>query len=410
MAVGDGFQGEIYPVKGIKLAAVAGHVRYANRLDLVLIELPASATTAGVFTQNRFCAPPVTMAKAHLAETSTRYLLINTGNANAGTGAAGMSAAGQCCQALAELTGVKKSAVLPFSTGVIGEPLPVARITSALPNLIDSLGPDNWQLAARGIMTTDTRPKLVSERIEIDGSTVTITGMAKGAGMLKPNMATMLSYVFTDATIDKNALQAFLTTAVNQSFNRLTVDGDTSTNDCCVLVASGQSGVELRAANAGTADSDHSDKFVAALNRVFQTLAIDIVRDAEGASKFITIVVKNGKTSAECLQVAYAIAESPLVKTAFFASDPNWGRILAAIGRSGIADLDIDKVAVFLGEVQIVASGCRHVDYTEARGQQVMSRDEITVTVDLSRGSCHETVWTSDLSHDYVRINAEYRS
>jgi len=405
MAVGEGFHGGIYPVAGIRLAAVASHIRYANRLDLVLIELNEQATTAGVFTQNRFCAPPVTLAKQHLATSASRFFLINTGNANAGTGAKGLAAAKRCCEGLAALANVSIESVLPFSTGVIGEPLPVEKLLLGLPNAFAELSTSNWQAAARGIMTTDTRPKLVSERIQINGENVTITGFAKGAGMLKPNMATMLSYVFTDAVIAAPRLQELLKAAVNRSFNRLTIDGDTSTNDSCMLVATGCSNVVIE-----EADVTGMQQFADALNKVFQTLAIDVVKDAEGASKFITIEVIQGKDSEECLRVAYAIAESPLVKTAFFASDPNWGRILAAIGRSGISDLDIDKVAVYLGSSQIVANGCRFAGYTEAQGKSVMVKPEITVRVELARGSSAETVWTSDLSYDYVRINADYRS
>ena len=405
MAVGEGFQGEIYPVAGIRLAAVASHIRYANRLDLVLIELNKQATTAGVFTQNRFCAPPVTLAKQHLATSPSRFFLINTGNANAGTGVDGLLAAKRCCEDLAALANVSIESVLPFSTGVIGEPLPVEKLLLGLPNAFAELSTSNWQAAARGIMTTDTRPKLVSERIQINGENVTITGFAKGAGMLKPNMATMLSYVFTDAVIAAPRLQELLKAAVNRSFNRLTIDGDTSTNDSCMLVATGCSNVVIE-----EADVTGMQQFADALNKVFQTLAIDVVKDAEGASKFITIEVIQGKDSEECLRVAYAIAESPLVKTAFFASDPNWGRILAAIGRSGISDLDIDKVAVYLGSSQIVANGCRFAGYTEAQGKSVMVKPGITVRVELARGSSAETVWTSDLSYDYVRINADYRS
>ncbi len=405
MAVGEGFQGEIYPVAGIRLAAVASHIRYANRLDLVLIELNKQATTAGVFTQNRFCAPPVTLAKQHLATSPSRFFLINTGNANAGTGVDGLLAAKRCCEELAALANVSIESVLPFSTGVIGEPLPVEKLLLGLPNAFAELSTSNWQAAARGIMTTDTRPKLVSERIQINGENVTITGFAKGAGMLKPNMATMLSYVFTDAVIAAPRLHELLKAAVNRSFNRLTIDGDTSTNDSCMLVATGCSNVVIE-----EADVTGMQQFADALNKVFQTLAVDVVKDAEGASKFITIEVIQGKDSEECLRVAYAIAESPLVKTAFFASDPNWGRILAAIGRSGISDLDIDKVAVYLGSSQIVANGCRFAGYTEAQGKSVMVKPGITVRVELARGSSAETVWTSDLSYDYVRINADYRS
>lgn len=405
MAVGKGFQGDIYPVKGVRLAAVASHVRYANRLDLVLIELNIEATTAGVFTQNRFCAPPVKLAMEHLRLATSKFFLINTGNANAGTGAPGRQAALECCAALAALTGAPVTSVLPFSTGVIGEPLPIAKIIAGLPGAYAELSEQNWQSAARGIMTTDTRPKLVSEQIDCAGERVTITGFAKGAGMLKPNMATLLSFVFTDAIIAKPLLQQLLGAAVNQSFNRLTVDGDTSTNDSCMLVATGCSGVKISQTN-----NKILKQFTDVLNRVFQTLAIEIIKDAEGASKFITIEVLQGSSSEECLRVAYAIAESPLVKTAIFASDPNWGRILAAIGRSGVEDLDIDKVSVFLGTVQVVANGSRFPEYTEELGQAVMAETSITVRVELARGNVQETVWTSDLSHDYVRINADYRS
>jgi len=405
MAVGEGFQGDIFPVAGIKLAAVASHIRYANRLDLVLIELNEDANSVGVFTQNRFCAPPVSLARKHLVESAPRYFLINTGNANAGTGSDGMAAALRCCEGLAELAHVEMEKVIPFSTGVIGEALPVDKLLRGLPAAYAELSVDNWQAAARGIMTTDTRPKLVSERVTIAGELVTITGFAKGAGMIKPNMATLLAYVFTDAKINKALLQDMLNNVVNRSFNRLTVDGDTSTNDSCMLVATGCSNVEITSLQAAEAEI-----FLAALNRVYQTLAIDIVRDAEGASKFITIEICQGKSSTECLQIAYAIAESPLVKTAFFASDPNWGRILAAIGRAGVNDLDVEKISVFLDEQQIVANGGVFADYTEAAGQAVMSQDEITIKVELARGNCSETVWTSDLSLDYVRINADYRS
>lgn len=405
MAVGEGFQGDIHPVKGIRLAAVASHVRYPNRLDLVLIELNNEATTAGVFTQNRFCAPPVKLAKEHLGLTASKYLLVNTGNANAGTGDLGRKAAQDCCIALAALTKSPVASILPFSTGVIGEQLPIAKIIGGLPKAYAELSDQNWQIAARGIMTTDTRPKLVSERIDCGGELVTITGFAKGAGMLKPNMATLLSYVFTDASIAKPLLQQLLGAAVNQSFNRLTVDGDTSTNDSCVLVATGCSGVQITEKN-----SKILGPFTVALNKVFRTLAMEIIKDAEGASKFITIEVSEGSSSEQCLRVAYAIAESPLVKTAIFASDPNWGRILAAIGRSGAEDLDIDRISVFLGSAQIVAYGSRYSGYTEEQGQAVMSGDSITVRVKLARGKVQETVWTSDLSLDYVRINADYRS
>ncbi len=405
MAVGEAFQGHIHPVAGVRLATVASHIRYADRLDLVLVELAESAETVGVFTRNRFCAPPVELARAHLTATTARYFVINTGNANAGTGSAGRQAAETCCAALAELAGVPVAAVLPFSTGVIGETLPVTKVINGINAAFAVFSEDGWAQAARGIMTTDTRPKLVSERLTIGGKSVTLSGFAKGAGMIKPNMATMLSFVFTDARIERSLLQQMLNRVVNRSFNRITVDGDTSTNDSCMLTATGCGELTL-----SSLDSTEAIAFMQALDRLCRMLAIAIIQDAEGATKFITIDVNSGRSSEECLHVAYAIAESPLVKTAFFASDPNWGRILAAIGRAGIDDLNIEAIAVYLGEHQIVANGARYSGYTEAQGKAVMAQEAITVRVELARGDCNETVWTSDLSHDYVRINAEYRS
>lgn len=405
MAVGESLKGSVYPVAGVRLAAVASHIRYADRLDLVLVELSERATTAGVFTQNRFCAPPVELARESLARERPRYFLINTGNANAGTGDAGMQAARRCCETLAAQAGVVPAAVLPFSTGVIGETLPVNKIVDGIRVALPQLDESHWEAAARGIMTTDTRPKLISEHLVIDGQAVTISGFAKGAGMIKPNMATMLGFIFTDAVIAQDLLREMLDKLVNRSFNRMTVDGDTSTNDSCMLVATGCGELTVESLEEPAAVT-----LLGALDRVFRTLAMEIIRDAEGATKFITIEVNGGASSDECLRVAYTIAESPLVKTAFFASDPNWGRILAAIGRAGIDDLDIDSVAVFLGASQIVANGCRYEGYTEAQGQAAMRPDTIKVRVELDRGQHGETVWTSDLSLDYVRINAEYRS
>ncbi len=397
---------DLIDVAGVRVAAVASHVRYANRLDLVLMELAPGSTSAGVFTQNAFCAAPVHVARDHLKSSlgSVRYLLINTGNANAGTGKVGVEDALACCDALASAVGIKRHEILPFSTGVIGEKLPVHKIAAGIPSALESLGND-WLNAAKGIMTTDTCPKARSTTVQIAGKTVVITGMSKGAGMIKPNMATMLSFVFTDAKIDQATLQSLLQGAVDQSFNRITVDGDTSTNDCCVLSATGQSGIEITKHNA----SDFA-VFESALRALVQELAKDIIRDAEGAKKFVTVDIKGGATSKECLLVAYAISESPLVKTALSASDPNWGRILAAVGRAGIDGLDVDKIDMYLGDVCIVTGGMLAPDYTEAQGQAQMNQEQIFITVDLNRGEARETVWTSDLSEEYVRINASYRS
>lgn len=403
MAVGKQNSVQCAPVKGVRLAAVAAGIRYAERLDLVLIELAEGSQVAGVFTQNAFCAAPVQVAKQHLQQSAPRYLLINTGNANAGTGTPGLEAARNSCAALAQLTGVDPAQVLPFSTGVIGERLPTDRLVAGLPAALDALDAGNWELAARGIMTTDTRPKCSSGTVEIGGQTVTLSGIAKGAGMIKPNMATMLAYVFTDAGISHVNLQSLLTAAVDKSFNRITVDGDTSTNDCCILVATGESAVQV--------DTEADLRaFSEVLQSLCQDLATQLIRDAEGATKFITIDIRGGATQQECLQVGYAIAESPLVKTAFFASDPNWGRILAAIGRAGLDNLDIAGVSIRLGETMLVEDGGLADGYTEADGQAEMARDEITISVDLNRGAFQEVLWTSDLSNDYVRINAEYRT
>lgn len=398
MAVGETFKGDIHPIPGVRLAAVESGIRYRNRLDLVMVEIAAGASVAGVFTQNAFCAAPVSVARKNLDVRDSRYFLINTGNANAGTGEQGALDALRCCQSLADIASVDISEVLPFSTGVIGERLPVEKIIAGIPDAFTSLDESAWEQAARGIMTTDTRPKLVSRKIDVEGKSVSITGIAKGAGMIKPNMATMLAYVCTDAAIPRQQLQDIVRRASDKSFNRITVDGDTSTNDCCMLVATGKSSV---AVNAG---------IESALLEVFQELATALIKDAEGATKFITVNIEQGATSKECLAVAYAVAESPLVKTALFASDPNWGRILAAVGRAGLEDLDIKAIEIRLGEVLLVSGGQVDASYTEELGQREMDRDEITLTISLGRGETAETVWTSDLSHDYIRINADYRS
>jgi len=395
---------EFLPVPGIRLGTVCAGIKKRDKRDLVVVELVPGANTAAVFTRNAFCAAPVTMARQHLGVMMPRYLLINTGYANAGTGPKGLEDAVQCCEALAGLTGCKREEVLPFSTGVIGESLPVDKLTQALPAVLEQLDLHGWNEAAWGIMTTDTRPKLISRTLNIHDTQITLTGMAKGAGMIRPDMATMLAFLTTDARVTPELLQDCLHDAVDQSFNRITVDGDTSTNDACVLCATGQSGVEI------PASGEIQTAFRQALTDLCVELAKGIVRDGEGATKLINVQVNGGGSQTECLAVAYTVAHSPLVKTAFFASDPNWGRILAAVGRAGMADLDITAVNIYLDEVGIVRNGERDTDYTEAQGQIVMTRNEITVRIELGRGAESANVWTCDFSYDYVRINAEYRT
>ena len=406
MAVGLGPLPSFYPVAGIRLGVASAGIKKPGRQDLVLFELSPGTQTAAVFTQNQFCAAPVQVAKAHMQAGMPRYLLINTGNANAGTGQRGLDDARQCCRVVAELTGVQPVEVLPFSTGVIGEPLPVQKIVDAAPALTESLDPGLWPSAAQGIMTTDTLPKGVSRKIEIDGQTLHISGISKGAGMICPNMATMLAFVATDAPIEADDLDHFLRNAVEASFNRITVDGDTSTNDACVLSATGKAGGKR--IRPGT---QAGDAFARELNAVMLELAQAIVRDGEGATKFVAVRVEEAGNTREALDVALTVAHSPLVKTALFASDPNWGRILAAVGRSPISDLNLNALRIFLGDVCIVRNGGRADDYTEERGQAVMDQSEISIRICLGdRGSVTETIWTSDLSHDYVTINAEYRT
>ena len=394
---------ELFPVCGLRLGVTAAGIKTPGRPDLVVMSLAAGSVCAAVFTQNAFCAAPVIVAREHLARQQPACLLINTGNANAGTGEAGIKDARLCCEAVADQHGCTAQAVLPFSTGVIGEPLPVTAILEGIPLALDQLDEAGWAAAASAILTTDTVPKGASKRIEIDGQMVTITGIAKGSGMIRPDMATMLAFIATDASLDPETLQDCLSQATDKSFNRITVDGDTSTNDACVLVATG-SGTALEPGSPGYT------LFSEALNDICVLLAQAIVRDGEGATRFVTIAVENGLSSDECLQVAYTIAHSPLVKTALFAGDPNWGRILAAVGRSGVAELDLDQLEIFLDDVCIVRAGGRALDYTEAAGQQVMDQEEITIRVDLHRGACREVIWTCDLSYDYVKINAEYRT
>jgi glutamate N-acetyltransferase/amino-acid N-acetyltransferase len=398
---------KIFPVNGFKLGSTAANIRYTGRDDLVLIECNTGTQCAAVFTQNRFSAAPVVVAKSYLHKRMPRALLINSGNANAGTGKQGLSDAESCCSLVADSLGCSKDEVLPFSTGVIGARLPVDCFRDALPACISDLSSSSaaWEKAARAIMTTDTVPKLTTRQLTVSGEMVTITGMVKGAGMIRPDMATMLAFVATDANIEDSALKQLLNEAVNTSFNRITVDGDTSTNDACVLMASGEVPMDPL-----TIDSAEYQQFSVILNELMQELATSIIQDAEGATKFITINVAGGRSEADCLAVAYTVAESPLVKTAFFASDPNWGRILAAVGRTPGVDLDITSVNIRINSVSIIHAGEPDMDYSEEAGQQAMAADEITVQIEIGDADEKVTVWTSDLSHDYVRINAEYRT
>jgi len=404
MAVGNVTFPEMKKVSGIKLGTSNAGIKQTERDDLVVIEMAEGATCAGVFTQNAFCAAPVHIAKEHMQQ-SPRWLLINSGNANAGTGQQGMQDAKASCSMLAAVVAGEDKQVLPFSTGVIGENLPVAKIEKALPNAVSALDEGNWNQAAHGIMTTDTFAKGASLIIELDGHPVTLTGISKGAGMIQPNMATMLGFVATDAKISQGLLQKCLSVAAEQSFNRITVDGDTSTNDACILMASGCS-----TAPEITAESENYSLFAQAVMDVCKRLAELIVRDGEGATKLMRICVEQAESNAEAVQVAKTIAHSPLVKTAFFASDPNWGRILAAVGRSGIENMELDKVEIYLDDVCIVKNGGRADSYTEEQGQQVMNQEEILVRVVLARGKVMQEVLTCDLSYDYVKINAEYRT
>ena len=405
MAVGPGTLPEFFPVAGVRIGIASAGIKKPGHKDLVVFELDPETRVAGIFTQNQFCAAPVVLSRRHLAEAAPRYLLINTGNANAGTGEQGMADAERCCQALAEQTGAQPSEVLPFSTGVIGEPLPAEKIVNALPDALADTRADRWAEAASGIMTTDTRPKGASCQIDLGGHTVTISGISKGAGMIRPNMATMLGFIATDARIASDLLQTLALELGEKSFNRITIDSDTSTNDACMLMASGQySGPEI------TADSPQLAKLKEALRQVYLDLAHAIVRDGEGATKFVTIDVSGAGNQQEALDVAYTVAHSPLVKTALFASDPNWGRILAAVGRAGVPDLDLSAIEIHLGDVCLVRHGGRAEDYSEERGQAVMDQEEITIAIDLKRGDVNETIWTCDFSHDYVTINAEYRT
>ncbi len=397
---------QLIGIKGVELGVAKAGIQSGDRTDLVLIRLSWQSRVVTVYTQNAFCAAPVIVAKAHQRMTAPRYLLINSGNANAGTGQAGLDATNRCCEAVAAMFKDKPEAVLPFSTGVIGQPLPVDKIIQSLSHAKQTLAPHRWYDAAHAIMTTDTVAKAVSRQTMIDGRTITVTGMAKGSGMIRPDMATMLAYIATDADVAHDTLATMLNQAVACSFNRITVDGDTSTNDACVLIATGEAGN----APITATDTPAAQQLYSLVLEVCQYLAQAIVRDGEGATKLITVTVTEGLDQTECRQVAYTVAHSPLVKTAFFASDPNWGRILAAVGRSGLDNFDLSQVSIFLDKTAIIVQGEPAPNYTEYQGQQVMNQDEITITVQLGRGDASETVWTCDLSYDYVKINAEYRT
>ncbi|MBS7327920.1 MAG: bifunctional glutamate N-acetyltransferase/amino-acid acetyltransferase ArgJ [Oxalobacter sp.] len=401
---------ELKPVAGLELGYAMAAIKKENRKDLLVVRLSEGATVAGVFTKNRFCAAPVQICRDNLAKVkasgrSIRALMVNTGNANAGTGESGYRDAINTSTALAGLLGIAPEQVLPFSTGVILEPLPADRLIAGLPAAVADLKADNWLNAAEAIMTTDTTPKAASRTLQLDGKTVTVTGMCKGAGMIHPNMATMLGFMATDAAIPQDVLESMLGYAVNRSFNCITVDGDTSTNDSLILMATGKVDVGI----TGTASANYQ-ALQDAVTDLAQELAQKIIRDGEGASKFITITVEKGASEEECRKIAYAIAHSPLVKTAFFASDPNLGRILAAIGYAGVEDLDVGKLELYLDDVLVAKDGGRNPAYREEDGQRVMNKPEILVRVVLARGDATATVWTCDLTHDYVSINADYRS
>jgi glutamate N-acetyltransferase / amino-acid N-acetyltransferase len=405
MAVGLGPLPNLHPVPGFRLGIASAGIKRAGRKDVVVMEAAEGSAIAGVFTRNAFCAAPVTLSRKHLPH-APRYLLVNTGNANAGTGKPGMQAAVRTCEALARLTGVQPEQVLPFSTGVIGELLPADKVIGALPAALENLAEGNWAQAAEGIMTTDTLPKGASRQISLSGHTVTITGISKGAGMIKPDMATMLGYIATDANVSADVLQQLLGESADLSFNRITIDGDTSTNDCCMLIATAQAGNP----RIDAAQGDDYATLAEAVKSVMLELAQAIVRDGEGATKFVTVQVNGGGNRNECLDVGYAVAHSPLIKTALFASDPNWGRILAAVGRAGVPELDVEQIDVYLDDVCITRNGGRAEEYREEQGARIMAQAEITICIELGRGSHSETLWTTDLSHEYVRINAEYRT
>jgi len=401
---------DLKAVPGIEIGVAEAGIKKPNRKDLLVLKLAPTATVAGVFTLNRFCAAPVQVAKANLAAVTKgaapiRALLVNTGNANAGTGESGMAAAQESCAALADLLGCTPQQILPFSTGVILEPLPVPRLVAGLPQAVSALTTDNWFSAAEAIMTTDTQPKAGSRTVSIAGHTVTLTGISKGAGMIKPNMATMLGFLAFDATVAQPVLDQLVKQAADQSFNCITIDGDTSTNDSFMLIATGAGSLKI-----DSVDTHEYAELAAAVTELSTFLAQAIVRDGEGATKFMTVTVEDGRNVEECRKIAYSIAHSPLVKTAFFASDPNLGRILAAIGYAGVDDLEVEKLNLYLDDVWVAKNGGRNPDYKEQDGQRVMQQSEITIRVKLARGDAQATLWTCDLSHDYVSINADYRS
>ena len=406
MSVGLKYPQSLVKIKGIRLSASSAKIYLKKRDDIALIEITDGSVTSAAFTQNRFCAAPVQISKNHLSKSKPRYCLINAGNANAGTGEDGLSNSKAICRELAKITNCNENEILPFSTGVIGEDLPVEKINKVLPQLVKNLSEDCWVNVAKSIMTTDTIPKAVSSQISIANSTVSITGIAKGSGMIKPDMATMLSFVATDANITKDALDKIRDHALFKSFNRITIDGDTSTNDSFLLIST-------CAIDAPIIDKKDSKEFKILENEIIKVcreLAQAIVRDGEGATKFISIQVDEGIDSSECLSVAYKVAESLLVKTAFTASDPNWGRIIAAIGNSNIRDLDIHKIDVYIDDICIVNNGERSKTYSEDKGKKVMRQNEIILRINLRRGTFSEEIWTTDLSYEYIKINAEYRS
>jgi len=406
MAVGQPNTAPLIPIDGVSIGVGCAGIKKPNRQDLVVFQLAPGSSVAGVFTTNAFCAAPVIVAREHLKQGDIRCLVINTGNANAGTGQQGLEDAHETCARLAALKRIEPEQVLPFSTGVIGEYLPMPAIAQALPNVVAAMSPNHWTDAAKGILTTDTRAKGCSRQFEYQDETITVTGIAKGSGMIKPNMATMLGFVATNANVAPEILQQLLTAANERSFNRITVDGDTSTNDACILIATGQT----EAPAVTSTDSDVYRHLLKTVSEVMLELAQAIVRDGEGATKFVEIAVEGAKTTEEALNVAYTIGHSPLVKTALTASDANWGRILAAVGRSGVAELDVDQVDIWLDDVQIVSKGERATGYTEAAGSAIVAQEEITIRVHLNRGEVSDRIWTTDLSHDYVSINADYRS
>lgn len=407
MAVGLNVLKNYHPVKGIRIGIAQAGIKYANRNDLVIFELAEGSRVSGVFTLNAFCAAPVQVSKLHLGDGDIRYFVINTGNANAGTGPQGMNDARSTCEALADLTGVATNQILPFSTGVIGEPLPMLKLLAGLPLALENLSDNAWPTAAEGIMTTDTLPKGYSQQVAISPEeTICLSGISKGAGMIMPNMATMLAYLTTDAVIAKPLLDVMCKELADKSFNRVTVDGDTSTNDSCMLVATAQADM----AEISSKDDPRYGRMFDALLDAFLILSHAIVRDGEGATKFVTLEVQQASTVQEALDVAYTVAHSPLVKTALFACDANWGRILAAVGRAGVKDMILEDIDIFLDDVCIVKKGARADSYTEEAGAAIFAQSEITISIRLGRGDVVEKVWTTDLSHDYVSINADYRS